>query len=159
MAIVIHSYSQKSVNGIYDYETICCQCTLDLKSNSDYELDCSRHYQKRLIEKGTWSIDADTILLKSDTSETPLLVLYEDRLAYMPPKPIRLGSITRQFISRCNYHDNGNISIIKTWKYFKWEGKLRHGEWKYFDPNGTMIKTELYRKGKLRKTITEPNNR
>lgn len=152
-------FSQRKFAGVYEQETICCHCKLDMKPNFNFKLNCTRHYQKPLIEKGTWSINRDTITLKTDSSVIHFSIVNENVFKRIESESDKYAAMLwREFINQKNYHDNWTISIEKSWKYFKRQGTVKHGEWKYFDRDGTLEKIEIYRRGKLRKIKAVSDN-
>jgi hypothetical protein len=149
----ISVFSQNNFAGVYEQETVCCNCTLNLKPNYNFELNCKRHHQQPLIEKGIWNLSSDTIMIKSDTSVIKFLIVDDDKLTNRELTTDKYASLFwRQFISQKNYHDNWTISINKSWKYFSKLGIVKHGDWKYYNKLGVLQKIEVYRKGKLRRT-------
>lgn len=146
--------SQSNLSGVYEHETVCCQCTLDMMPNQYFKLKCKRHYQSDFSKSGRWSISSDTLSLKFQ-SDTLYFSIKNDDMFYRVNNRDTLYDAmiwnSRPFISQKNYYENGGTSIEKTWKYFNRKGMVKHGQWKYYDQDGGIEKVEIYRRGKLRK--------
>lgn len=56
-----------------------------------------------------------------------------------------------------NRDASGNVNRFENWKYYNgnlqiikfWKNGAKDGNWVYFDKNGDMVKTEVYKYGKL----------
>ena len=126
--------------------------SLDLKPNYTFNLNCSRHYQKPLNEKGLWEVNSDSLTLSFDSVTLYFYIKSENIFKRIDTNQTPYDALFwRQFLSQKSYHDNSTVSIEKSWKYVKRKGIVRHGEWKYYDSDGKLEKVEKYRRGKLRR--------
>ena len=145
-------FSQRNFAGVYEQETICCKCTLVLKPNYIFDLNCSRHYLTPLNEKCLWEVNSDSFTLTFDSVTLHFGIIDEDIFQRIDTIQSPYDALFwRQFLSQKSYHDNSTVSIEKSWKYLKSKGIVKHGEWKYFDKYGNLEKIEIYRRGKLRR--------
>lgn len=137
-------------------------CTLDLKPDSTYTLHCDRHMWKPIDIKNKWSISKDTLLLVQDSLIDKILI--KNNLILNT----HFGNETTDNGTPISYHP---IYYVKQKSYYKnsrmqYEGKWyklyknqvnpkKHGIWRYYLPNGELDKLEIYKKGKLRRTISD----
>lgn len=163
LIINLNVSAQYDLAGYYTLEGMSYTCNLDLKADSTYTFNCRYHMQPQLYSKGNWQItDQSTILLKNDTTENLYIKNNTQLYQYSEEKPKEKNLMIYFHYNYYNksksYHKNGRIHFNGSyWNKRKsfFEEPKRQGYWKYYRNDGTLLKLEKYKKGKLKNTISD----
>ena len=96
------------------------------------------------ISRGTFTLTGDTLRLSAFPTKTTmtLVVDSEEQLRVVQMKELEPDDV---LLGWNKYYADGTPRLEAGWR----KGK-KHGTWVYYDEDGGVMKTETYRKGKLK---------
>ncbi len=116
---------------------------------------------------GRYKLKNDTLSLDTAVGKTiPMKYVFEDKMFLREAKAeyeygnkVIISPTFYEFKKIESYYNNGTIRMTMNWLDVSTPSDYRcnrrpNGQWIYYDINGVVIKKEIYKKGKLKKTIT-----
>ena len=154
--------AQDSISGYYTYQTGATERigeVLDLRPDETFTLSSIRYQQITLIDSGKWTINDDSLSLKTADTVFYLKAVTEYNLQTFLPDSIDPESPVAwlepiQWTKTKSYHPNGQIKSTMSWtsiSQFQHE-LIPHGLWLSYYENGNLKEIGKYKNG--RKTGT-----
>ena len=143
--------SASPVEDLYgDYHFAQPAVTLKLSAPDSYTYFATEYAKRsgsvtsKEISRGTFTLSGDTLRLLEFPAKTTmtLVVDSEEQLRAVQMKELEADDV---LLGWNKYYADGTPRLEAGWR----KGK-KHGTWVYYDEAGDVVKTETYRKGRLK---------
>ena len=133
-----------------DYHFAAEAVTLKLSAPDSYTYFATEYMKRsgsvtsKELSRGTFTLTGDTLRLSEFPAETimTLVVDSEEKLRVVQVKELHPDDI---LLSWNKYYADGTPRLEAGWR----RGK-KHGTWVYYNEDGDVMKTETYKRGKLK---------
>lgn len=171
--MLLFSYSfttkgQENIYGKYCYWHIVHGHCLEIKSNNNFVLTESGNVYPTPTWTGKWTTYGDTIILTFDSNSmgTFTHIIESEYLIRTNLKKSILVKDTFQLeppgylYKKTGYYNDGTIRCELNWRDISTFNFIPtpSGQWKFYFSNGTLQRTENYKKGKLNGEIINYDN-
>ena len=162
LALPVFTNAQKSIIGEYKKEipSVNQIQIIDIKSDSTIEYICYGGLEPDTKEFGKWYRKADTLFISWNDSSTSKWLIEDEYFinTVVKNKEIKNDTVLlfmpSLFKKIKSYYPNGKLKSEMYWESYNIYSynENKGGTWKYYNEKGELIKTEFYRKGKLKKS-------